>query len=188
MIRARASMAPAAIDATGPSLCGDRRGLALVEFALVLPIMLTLFLGGFQLTQASACQRRVSIVARALADLVSQYETINATQVGTILDATSQIMAPYDIDAAHSRVSLIKVESASKVTVVWSEAKNASPRPVGAYDALPAAMRIAGSYYVVGEVTYDYNPLSGRFAWPITFTQTLFMVPRKSTFVECSSC
>lgn len=167
---------------------GDRRGIALVEFALLLPVMLTLFLGGFQLSQASACQRRVTIVARAIADLVSQYDTIDVTQVDAILNASTQIMAPYDVTVARSRVSLIRVDASKNVTVVWSEGKNASPRSTGAFTLLPAAMKIANSYYVLGEVTYDYSPMSGRFAWPITFTQSLYMVPRKSTSVDCSTC
>ncbi len=168
---------------------GNRHGLALVEFALLLPVMLTLFLGGFQLCQASACQRRVTIVARALADLVTQYDTINATRVATILDASTQIMAPFDVSAARSRVSLIRVDPALNVTVVWSEGDvRTTPRPVGEFTALPPAMKIANSYYVLGEVSYDYRPISGRFAWPITFTQSLFMVPRKSTYVDCPTC
>jgi Flp pilus assembly protein TadG len=169
-------------------LRSDRRGMALVEFALLLPIMLTLFLGGYQLTQASACQRRVTIVARAIADLVSQYSLIDATQVATILDASSQILLPYDVAKATSRVSLIRVDATRKVTVVWSEAENTTPRATGAFTALPTAMKIADSYYVFSEVTYDYSPVGGRFAWPLTFTQSMYMVPRKSDAVECSTC
>lgn len=162
--------------------------MALVEFALLLPVMLTLFLGGYQLSQASACQRRVTIVARALADLVSQYDTITAGEVGTILRASSQIMAPYDASAARSRVSLIRVDANLVVTVMWSEGQNTAERPRGIFIGLPANMKIAGSYYVLGEVAYHYNPISGRFAWPVTFTQSLYMVPRKSTYVDCPSC
>lgn len=169
-------------------LAGDTRGLALIEFAIVLPVMLLLFLGGVQLTQATACQRRVTIVARALADLVAQRETTSAAEVGTILDASAQIMAPFDVAAAKSRVSLVKVDNALNVTVVWSAAKNAGVRPAGAFAALPPAMRIAGSYYVLGEVSYAYRPVGGTYAWPIDFTQSFFMVPRKSTYVDCPSC
>lgn len=170
------------------SLRNDARGMAMVEFAMVLPILITLFLGGYQLTQASACQRRVTIVARSIADLVSRYDTISAAEVGTILDASTQIMAPYDVAAAQSRVSLIKVDAARNVTVVWSVTKNGVERPTGTFTGLPAAMRIANSYYVLGEVAYDYRPIGGQFAWPINFTQSLFMVPRKSTYVDCSTC
>jgi Flp pilus assembly protein TadG len=171
-----------------PFPISDRRGMALVEFALLLPVMLTLFLGGYQLTQASACQRRVTIVARAIADLVSQYETIDVAGVKTILDASAQILIPYDVSKAQSRVSLIRVNAAKKVTVVWSEGSNMTPRPTGNFTALPQAMRIADSYYVFSEVTYDYSPTGGRYSWPLTFTQSMYMVPRKSAAVDCPTC
>lgn len=169
-------------------LRADTRGMALVEFAMLLPIMLTLFLGGFQLVQASSCQRQVTIVARAIADLVSRHDTLNAFEVQMILGASSKIMAFSYSAPAQSRVSLIKVDAGKIVTVVWSEAYNMPERPLGSFDALPANMRLANSYYILSEVNYNYNPIGGWFAWPITFTQSLFMVPRKSTYVDCSTC
>jgi hypothetical protein len=71
---------------------------------------------------------------------------------------------------------------------MWSEARNTVQRDVGPFAGLPADMKIANSYYVLGEVSYDYRPISGRFAWPISFTQTLYMVPRKSAYVDCPTC
>ncbi|MBJ6121124.1 TadE/TadG family type IV pilus assembly protein [Sphingomonas mollis] len=170
-------------------LMRDRRGMALVEFAILLPVLLTLFLGGFQLAQASACKRRVTIVARALSDLVSQYDTITPAEVGTILNATAQIMAPFDIDDGNSRVSIIAVDSSKNAKVVWSEAKNTTELSKGStFSSLPAAMKIANTYYVYSEVNFTYSPMGGRFAYPFSFNQTLFMVPRKSTSVDCSAC
>lgn len=163
--------------------------MALVEFAILLPVLLTLFLGGFQLAQASACKRRVTIVARSLSDLVSQYDTITPAEVNTILNATAQIMAPFDISNGNSRVSVIAVDANKNVTVVWSEAKNTTGFSNGVpFTALPAAMKIANTYYVYSEVNYTYSPMGGRFAYPFSFNQTLFMVPRKSTSVDCSAC
>jgi len=170
-------------------LATDARGMALVEFAILLPVMLTLFLGGFQLSQASACKRRVTITARTLSDLVSQYQAMAVSDVTTVLDASAQIMAPFDTSAMKSRVSMIKVDGNRAVTVMWSEARNDTALVNGAaYTGLPDAMKIANSYYVLGEVTYNYSPVSGRFAYPMTFTQTLFMVPRKSAYVDCPTC
>lgn len=43
----------------------DRRGVAMVEFALILPVMLVLYLGGAQLQDGIACNRKVTIATRA---------------------------------------------------------------------------------------------------------------------------
>ncbi|HEX7875376.1 MAG TPA: TadE/TadG family type IV pilus assembly protein [Sphingobium sp.] len=166
----------------------DHRGLALMEFAVLLPVMLILFLGGYQLSQASVCKRRVTIVTRAIADLVSRYETMTPADVDFVLDASEQIMAPYNVTATQERVSLIKVDSTRKVTVVWSKGRRITARTVGTFSGLPSSMAIADSYYIFAEVVYDYHPMDGVFSYPLTLTQSLFMVPRKSDFVDCPTC
>lgn len=167
----------------------DRRAVALTEFAILLPVLLTLFVGGYQLMQASACKRRTTITARTLSDLVSQYETVTLPDVTTILDATTQLMLPFDPASARSRVSLVKVDAAGIITIVWSRAKNDTAYTKNAlFTGLPIPMRTPGSYYVLGEVTYVYRPFGGRYARPVTFSETLFMVPRQSDAVECPTC
>src|ERR1700692_1888012 len=51
---------------------GDRRGLSAVEFALLLPLMLTLYLGGVEVSNGVAADRKVAITARTVADLASR--------------------------------------------------------------------------------------------------------------------
>ncbi len=54
----------------------DRRGVSAVEFALLLPVMMTLFLGSVEASQGIAADRKVELTAHALADLASQYTDI----------------------------------------------------------------------------------------------------------------
>src|SRR5688572_9758585 len=55
----------------------DRRGVSVLEFALILPVMLTLFLGGTEVTQGITIKRKTTIVTRSLADLVAQDFSVN---------------------------------------------------------------------------------------------------------------
>ena len=61
----------------------DRRGLSAVEFALLLPLMLTLYLGGVEVSNAVAADRKVAIVARTVADLASRMKTISNADMTT---------------------------------------------------------------------------------------------------------
>src|ERR1700735_1646004 len=73
-----------------------RSGASAVEFALMLPIMLSLYLGAFELTQGLALDRLVKLNATTVTNLVAQYTTISAsTDLPDILAATTQILAPY---------------------------------------------------------------------------------------------
>ena len=60
-----------AIAPLGRFLC-DRCGLAAVEFALILPVMLTLYFGGVEVTNMLVANRRVTSVAYTAADLAAQ--------------------------------------------------------------------------------------------------------------------
>ena len=53
-------------------LIRERRGVSAVEFALLLPFMLTLYLGGTEITQAITIKRKTTIVTRTIGDFVAQ--------------------------------------------------------------------------------------------------------------------
>ena len=50
----------------------DTRGVAAVEFVLMLPLMLMIFFGTIQVSTVVAVDRKVSLVARSLSDMISQ--------------------------------------------------------------------------------------------------------------------
>ena len=61
------------------SLREDERGVSAVEFAMLLPLMLTLYLGGVEVSQGVSIDRKVTLTARTVADLVAQVSSINTT-------------------------------------------------------------------------------------------------------------
>src|SRR6266571_7773864 len=76
-------------------LIGDERGVSAVEFALLLPLMLTLYLGAVEVSQGIGADRKVTLTARTISDLVSQVSTINNAGMTNSLNAASAVMAPY---------------------------------------------------------------------------------------------
>ena len=57
-----------------PASLGDERGVSAVEFAMLLPLMLTLYLGAVEISQGIGADRKVTLTARTVADLVSQVD------------------------------------------------------------------------------------------------------------------
>lgn len=165
-------------------LRAERRATALIEFALLLPVMLTLYLGGFRLMDAAACNRRVTVTARSLADLVSQYATINETTLRTILDASAQMMTPYDVRTIKLRVTQIRIDGNSRAFVDWSRVtrETAYAKNLELTATLPLALRNPNTSIIYSEVTYSYPA----FIWvgsPMTFSQQSVMMPRLSPSV-----
>lgn len=50
----------------------DRRGVAATEFALIIPVMLVLYIGTVEVTEAVYTDRRVTLVARVAGDLIGR--------------------------------------------------------------------------------------------------------------------
>ena len=86
-------------------LAKDERGVSAVEFAMMLPLMLTLFFGGVEVSQGVAIDRKVTLTARTVADLVSQVSSINTAGMNAVLDASTAVLAPYPTDKAKVTVS-----------------------------------------------------------------------------------
>jgi Flp pilus assembly protein TadG len=169
----------------------DNRGVSAVELTLLMPFMLSLYLGGTQLSQAIDIDRKVTLAARTVADLTSQVASTDSAGVTTILNAATQVVSPYADSTADAaklmvRVSVIKIDASLNPTIEWSRAKNGSA--LTSVD-VPPALRIANTYLVLGEARYAYTPPIG---YVLTGTMNLddqiYMRPRLSTTVTCTGC
>lgn len=114
-------------------LTRNDRGAVLVEFAICLPVLLTLYLGGVSVCDMIACDRKTTIAARSLADLVSRtmspaivYNNPSAASARSQLSAAAVVMAPYRLNNATQQISLLRVCDATRAYVVWTQAQTQS--------------------------------------------------------------
>ncbi|HDL17096.1 MAG TPA: pilus assembly protein, partial [Rhizobiales bacterium] len=80
------------------ALAHDTGGVSAVEFALILPIMITMYIGAVEFSSALTVDRRVSSVASAAADLTAQAEEVTSNSLQDIFTAATSIMTPYSAD------------------------------------------------------------------------------------------
>lgn len=166
-------------------IVADRRGIALIEFAFVLPFMFLLFIGGFQLLDAISAYRKVTATVRTLADLTTRNTSINDTQADEILNASQQVMTPYSPQNATLRISQVQVKPDGTAVVNWSYAENGTKRADNSTFTAPATLiGTEQRYYIYSEITYTYTPkIATSLIGTIPLTQTIFMSPRNSEFV-----
>ena len=144
-----------------------REAAAAVEFALIMPVMLTLYLGSTELAQLINVDRRVTVIAGTVGDLVARAKnSIGATTLTDYFQAAQAIVSPFSTTSLTQVVTMVKVTSAGAATVEWSKAYNGGvAKTTGATYTLPSAMLdiSKGNWVIVSEAGYSYRPLLGLF-------------------------
>ena len=165
----------------------DRHGVSAVEFAMLLPLMITLYLGSVEISQGVGIDRKVTLASRTVADLASQVSNIVNTDMTNILNATSSVIAPYDASKLKVTVSAVTVDASSVAKIKWSCTLNGTARGVGSTVTLPAALNVANTTLVWGEVSYAYTPTIGYVVTgTLNLSDQIFMRPRLSDSVDAT--
>jgi Flp pilus assembly protein TadG len=161
----------------------DRDGVSAVEFAIILPFMLLLYIGSAELGEGYQIHYQITETARTVTDLASQYISLNSSTMSGVLNASSTILSPYSSSSMAVTVSQVQVKSGATTGTVylWSCSLHGTKHSVGSAVTLPTNLQAPTStiYLVYGEVSYPYNPpFSGGISGTITMNQTAWFYPR----------
>lgn len=168
---------------------GDARGVAMVEFALIAPVLLILLVAAYQLSAMIFVQRKVTVTARTIADLTAQSQVVLPSDLDTILNASQQVMSPFAVNQGTYVVSQIGVDTNGNATVTWSRGLNTPALAKGAAYALPATIKQNDTSLIVADATYRYTPSFGAaLISGLTLRDRSIMWPRKSGSIACSAC
>lgn len=188
-------------------LAHDRRGLALLEFAFGLPVVLVVLLYGLELANLGLSVLRVHQIAATSADNAARVrDSINEVDVNEVLVGGKIVGERMDF-ANRGRIILSDVMPNGKTgnklgqTILWQRCAGALNVPEsapkygtqgkGADDATLQAMGAAGhqiaastgSALIFAEVTYRYKPLvsSSFVGEPILRSEATFTVRERTS-------
>ena len=122
-------------------LAGDRSGTAFVEFAVLLPVLLTLFIGSYETSNLLLAYMKLEAAAETAADLVGQVpvNTIlvtsgssNGWDFGNITSAVQQVMTPFPTTPLKVSYASITYSTGSAVLDWHYETTGATAIAVGA--------------------------------------------------------
>lgn len=178
---------------------GSTRGIAAVEFGLIMPVLVVMFLSSFDAANAIAVYMKVRSAAYVLGAVTNTYgiganDQISSTAMPGIAQAAGKVLAPYT-GTPIVTLSQIKATSNTNAIVSWSYSLNGTALIQGnTYSSLPAnfAKNTCGNtypcYVIVASVSYTYTPIFGSFiTGPMTFSDTSLVTPRVSTCIQYNS-
>ena len=187
----------------------DADAMAATEFAIVVPFMLLLYVGGVELADGMAINVKVSATAHAVTDMVTQNTSLSTTQMQNILTGATAIIAPYPVNRSGNSllsvtVSEISSDASGNLTLQWSKSYNGSSFGAGRtslgangiYAALTRPASLNGTVgninnannqndqvsFIVSEVSYAYTPNLG-----YTISGTVNLADRYWLFPRCST-
>jgi|GEM_PF-3371169 len=148
----------------------ETSGLAAMELALVLPLMVAGWLGMAELMQLSQASSKAHLTSQSLSDLVTQR---TAPQLTDMVSAAQQIMSPLPTSSALS-IDMVGIafDSNGNPSQSWH---CSSPSGLSAPASLALALGLGSVSQgaVMVTVTYSYTPtISGGALGSETFTAT----------------
>ena len=156
----------------------DKRGVSAVEFALIAPVMIGLYFGSVEISDGVAADRKVSLIAAALANLSAQVSMIkDQAAMDNILDASSAIISPYPASNLTMTLSCIKIDANKNATVKWSTTRGGTA--LSGTPTLPSALQVANTQLLFAQVSYAYTPAVGyTITGTLTLSDQMYMAPR----------
>jgi len=167
------------------SFSRDRRGTSAIEFAIVAPLMLALYIGVVEISEGVAADRKVTLTSGTLANITAQSQALNATAMTNILNASVAIMAPFT-GTVSAKISCLKINAGGAAIVAWGAANTGTtPHSAGEVITIPSDLAVPNTSVVFSEVSYLYVPVTGYVpGWShiaadgITLSDRMFMSPR----------
>lgn len=181
-------------------LAADREGTAAVEFALLFPILLTLFFGSYELENYLLANLKVTAAAETAADLVAQTGisggslqtgVLQPTDFASFTDAAAAVLTPLPTSNNQVKVAYASVTYSTGVPVIdWHVEENgATPITTGNVPHNQSLANLgnaaAGSTdsVIVVQVQYAYtSPLTYVLSSSYAISEAAFNRPR---YVNC---
>ncbi len=165
----------------------DQRGVAAVEFALIAPVLITLYMGLAEMCQAYIAQKRAAHVTSQVADIVAQTDVVTKDNIADIFAIGALVLKPFSTTTLTMRVSAITRGTDGVDRVVWSQGQGMAPR--SGTVSIPSGLIVNGESIIMSEANYAYqSQLAKLLPGSTNFASTYYLRPRLVDQVGCSDC
>jgi len=137
----------------------DASGHALVEAALVFPLLFILFFGVSELCEGFIVSRRVEAAAFTATDLVARLQTVNSADLTALKSIVDEAIRPFPVASVQLVVTSVVADEQNATTVAWSAAfgPGATAHTLNASIALAAGLTSPNTSVILAEVSYTFQ-------------------------------
>ncbi|BCM17087.1 TadE/TadG family type IV pilus assembly protein [Mesorhizobium sp. J8] len=194
------------ISAKVARFCHDRRGVAAIEFAFIVPVLLIMYFITMEASQAIETSKKVSRIGSMVADLVTQQQTVVKANLDAMMKIGTSTLQPYNRSLPTIIITGIQItdEASPKVQVAWSRklvgTTYSADAAVNSITTVPATLKIRNTFLVRVESDLGYKPiitwsasnsqglgLTSAFS-NISMSETYYLRPRRSPTIPCGDC
>ena len=167
----------------------SNRGMAVAEFAMLLPVLMTLFYGCIEVTRYILVTQKAEKLAHTVANVTAESTTVTTASLNQLMQATNDIMSPFDFSGTGKVIisSLYRPPGSSTVaTVNWQYSGGGSLAATSGFGAVGSAPVLPTNFtfderenVIAAEVFYQYSPLiSSQFFGTTTIYRRAYYKPR----------
>ncbi len=175
------------------NLGADRTGTVIVEFALLLPVLMTLFIGSYETANLLLAYLKLEAAAETAADLVCQTapsQVLAASDFTNITTAVQKVMTPLPTSGLKIAYASVTYSTGSAVINWHTEVNGATPLTISTLPSgvntstLGTASSGSSDSVIVVQLTYPYvSPVSYVLSTNWTLSEAAFNRPRYVTCV-----
>ena len=168
----------------------DAKGTASVEFVIIAPFFIAMFLGLAAAAQGQNMSTKVAQVAATVSDVISQAPALSKAQIDAAMKAGEAIAGANDANNIEIVVAGVIVNNNGTTQVAWARGVNSNSIPtVGAPYTLPPDLTSESGFVVAAKTAYTYVPNVGTaFVPSFNLDSEFFYIPRVSTTTVCNDC
>ncbi|MGO7863882.1 TadE/TadG family type IV pilus assembly protein [Rhizobium ruizarguesonis] len=181
---------------TARRLIRDRKGAGAIEFAILFPVLIMLYIGAFEITIGLSVSKRVTRAAGTVADLITQQQSVTKSALAQMPSVATAIFVPYNSTALTMKITGITIDASANAKVLWSWAQDGTvPYAKNAtVSNVPSDMKTANSFLVRTELSIPYTMfLFAPNFMPdgmrtITISRSYFYRQRQGDSIPCGDC
>jgi Flp pilus assembly protein TadG len=158
----------------------DRSAVAVIEFAIILPVMVALSLGTFEASRAVQAKMKASNAAQVIADMIAAQNNVTAAGLTNYCNGAKLTMVPYD-----KTVLKAAIASVTNGTLDWHNESCGTATAIASPTTVATTLSGGtGNSVIIVQTTYVYSATLVYFLpASITMVQTGFSRPRNTTTV-----